>query len=214
MAKIDEIDFDNYSIKVEDQKAAIPAAFNIDQLAFTLKGVSNQSNAPVTANLSMRFQETGAIGLAGTLTLMPPSADMQVTVSNLDLRAVQPYVEEQVMLVLTGGALDVHGRARLARRLNRSAPKLSFTGDAGLSNFDTTDDVLFKDFAKWETLSVSGIKLAMQPDSLRGPSSSPGSTASLVIGPDKRPNFCRRSCARKSPERTRTAAEPTGRRSS
>jgi hypothetical protein len=203
VAKIDEIDFDNYSIKVEDQKPAKPAAFNIDQLAFTLKGVSNQSNAPVTTKLSMRFQETGAIGLAGMLTLMPPSADMQVTVSNLDLRVAQPYVEEQVKLVLTGGAMDVHGHARFAPP-EPGMSRLSFNGDVAISNFATTDDVLFKDFAKWETLSLNGVKLAVQPDSLHVDQIKfTGLDTSLVIGPDKRPNL--QTILRKE-----IAAGPTG----
>ncbi len=188
-AKIDEIAFEGYSIKVEDQKPAKPAAFNLDQLGFTLKGVSNLSNAPVTASLSLRFQETGAIGVTGTVTLLPPSADMQVTVSNLDLRPVQPYVEEQVKLVLTGGAVDVHGRARYAPP-EPDAPRLSFDGDVAVNNFATTDDVLFKDFTKWETLSVDGIKLAMQPDSLHIEQVKfVGLDLSAVVGPDKRPNL-------------------------
>ncbi len=67
-AKIDEIAFDNYTIKAEDKKPAKPASFNIDQLAFDLKGVSNASNAPVKTSVSMRFQETGSIAVNGTVT--------------------------------------------------------------------------------------------------------------------------------------------------
>jgi hypothetical protein len=44
-AKIDEIAFDDYTIKAEDRKPAKPATFNIDHLSFDVKGVSNASNA-------------------------------------------------------------------------------------------------------------------------------------------------------------------------
>ena len=75
--------FDNYTIKVEDKKPAKPASFNLDQLGFTLEGVSNLSNAWVTASLTLRFQGTGTTGVEGTATPFPPSADVRVAVSNL-----------------------------------------------------------------------------------------------------------------------------------
>src|SRR5438105_14535390 len=97
---------------------------------------------------------------------MPPSADLQINVSNIDLRPIQPYVQEQVKLAVTGGALDVRGRARYASP-EPGAPLVDFTGDVALNKFATTDDVLFKDFAKWEALNVDGIKAelnsALQP---------------------------------------------------
>ncbi len=161
-ARIDEITFDNYSIKAEDRKPAKPAAFNMDQLGFTLKGVSNLSNAPVVVSLSLRFQATGTVGVEGSATLMPPAASLNVTVSNLDLRAVQPYVSEQARLVISSGALNVKGKASYA-----VSPLISFTGDVAINKFATTDEVLFKDFAKWDALNVDGINLTMQPDKLQ-----------------------------------------------
>jgi uncharacterized protein involved in outer membrane biogenesis len=188
-AKIDEIVFDNYSIKAEDKKPTKAASFSIDQLGFTLRGVSNLSNAPVTAALSLRFQETGMIALEGKATLLPPSADLQVTITNLDLRPVQPYVEEQVKLVISSGALALHGHARYAAP-EPGAPLINFTGGLALNKFTTTDDVLFKDFAKWDALTVEGIQLDLQPDKLQiDQVKFTGLDTSVVIGPDKRPNL-------------------------
>ncbi|MDB6017599.1 MAG: hypothetical protein JWR19_2088 [Pedosphaera sp.] len=188
-AEIDEIIFDNYSIQVEDKKPTKGARIKIDQLGFTLKGVSNLTNASVTAALSLRIQETGLVSVNGTATLIPPSADVQVAVTNLDLRVAQPYVEEQVKLVITGGALDVHGRARYAAP-EPGAPLVNFTGDVAINKFTTTDDVLFKDFAKWDALTVDGIKLDLQPDKLQVDQLKlTGFNTSVIIGPDKRPNL-------------------------
>ena len=110
-AKIDEIAFDNYSIKAEDQMPAKPATFNIEQLGFNLRNVSNASNSPVTLAFGLRLQDTGLIGLNGSATLIPPWADVFVGVTNLDLRMVQPYLEQQVKLAVTRGALNVNGHA-------------------------------------------------------------------------------------------------------
>src|SRR5882724_641268 len=189
LVKIDEIAFDSYAIKAEDKKPGNPASFDIDQLGFNLKGVSNTSNSPVTASLSLRFAQTGSIAVNGTATLIPPSADLEIALTNLDLRPIQPYVQEQLKLAITGGAVNLHGHARYAPP-EPSAPLISFTGSVAVTNFDTTDDVLFKDFAKWDSLTVDGIKLEMQPDKLQVDQVKiTGLSTSLVVGPDKRANL-------------------------
>ncbi len=188
VVKIDEIAFDNYVVSAEDRKPAKPANFKIAQLSFQLKGVSNAGNAPVTVSLSSRLQETGALALEGTATLLPPSAALKIALTNLDLRAFQPYVEEQVKLVINRGALNLNGNARYT--LAPAAPRLTFRGDLTLAQFATADDVLFKDFAKWDALSVTGVQLDLQPDKLRLEEVKfTGLDTSLIIGPDHRANL-------------------------
>ena len=187
--KIDEIAFDNYAIKAEDKKPGNPASFDIDQLGFDLKGVSNASNAPVSASLSLRFAQTGSIAVNGTATLIPPSADLEIALTNIDLRPIQPYVQEQLKLAITGGAVDLHGHARYAPP-DPSAPLINFTGSVAVTNFATADGVLFKDFAKWDLLTVDGIKLDMQPDKLRVDQVKiTRPNFGLVVGPDRRINL-------------------------
>ncbi|MDB6023122.1 MAG: hypothetical protein JWQ04_2979, partial [Pedosphaera sp.] len=188
-AKIDEIAFDNYTIRAEDKKPAKPAAFDIAQLAFDLKGVSNASNAPVAVSASLRFQKSGFIGVNGTASLLPPSADLQLALTNLDLRSLQPYVEEQIKLAVTSGFLNLQGRARYAAP-EPGAPLISFAGDVAIANFATADDVLFKDFARWDALNVDGIQLTMQPDKLQvSQVKFTGLNTSLIVGPDHRANL-------------------------
>jgi hypothetical protein len=184
-AKIDEIAFTNYSVRAEDRKPPAPAAFDIDQIAFDIKNVSNASNTPVNVSLTARFQKTGSVAVDGTATLLPPSADLQLAVSNIDLRAVQPYVEQQVKLIVAGGAVNVHGRAQYASPAP-GAPLASFAGDFALNNFVTTDDVLYKNFITWDSLDVNGIHLALLPNSLAVHDIKlTGLSASAIRGPNE-----------------------------
>ncbi|MDB6124965.1 MAG: uncharacterized protein JWQ71_3958 [Pedosphaera sp.] len=188
-AVINEISFTNYSLKVEDNKPAKPANLILDQIAFTLKNVSNLTNAPVTALLSLRFQKTGSIGIEGTLNLLPLAADLQLTLTNLDLRAVQPYVHEQAKLEITSGAFDLQGQAHYSAT-STNAPGINFAGNLAIRNFITVDDVLFKDFAKWNALTVDGIKLDLQKIELQLEQIKfDGLNTSLIIGPDHRANL-------------------------
>jgi len=192
VAHIDEIAFDNYSFKIEDKQPAQPATFNIDQLGFDLKNVSNVTNTPVAASLLLRFASNGFVAVNGSATLMPPSADLQINLTNIDIRPIEPYVHEQLKLVLTGGTFDMHGHARYAPP-DPAAPLVNFTGDLSVSNFDTTDDVLFKDFLKWGALNVDGINAtvdaSMTPKLRVDQVKFTGLETSLIVGPDRRANL-------------------------
>ncbi len=188
-ARIDEIAFDNYAFEIQDKKLLHPADIQIDQLGFDLKGVSNASNAPVNASLSLRFAGTGTVAVNGAATLMPPSADMQLALSNVDLRPVQPYVEEQARLAITDGAVNLTGHAKYAST-ESGAPLVSFTGDLAVTNFVTVDDVLFKDFARWDALDVDAINLSVQPDSLQiGAVQFIKLITSIVLDSNRQPTF-------------------------
>jgi hypothetical protein len=187
--KIEEIAFDTYAIKVEDKKPPKPAAFNIDQLGFILKNVSNISNAPVSVALSLRLQETGLIGLNGAATLIPPSADLQIGVTNLDLRMIQSYLDEQVKMAIARGALNVNGHAQYAPA-GQGAPLVRFAGDVSVRDFAVTDEVLFNDMATWDSLDITGINVDLQPDKFQVDQikfSRP--VTSAIIGPDHRLNI-------------------------
>jgi hypothetical protein len=160
--KVQDITFDNYSIKAEDQRPAKTAVFNIDKLGFSLKNVSNLSNAPVTVALSLRLQKTGLIGVHGSATVTPPWADFFVGVTNLDVRVAQPYLDEGVKMAVTRGALDVNGHAHYAPD-GQGVPLASFAGDISVRDFAVTDEVLYNDLAKWDALDITGINASVRP---------------------------------------------------
>ena len=114
----------------------------------------------------MRIQETGTVGVSGSATLMLPSADLQIGVTNLDLRIGQPYVEQQAKVAITRGALNVNGHARYPGG-DSGSPFATFEGDVSIADFACADEIQFKDLAHWKDLSIDGIKLAVQPDKVQ-----------------------------------------------
>lgn len=70
------------------------------------------------------------------------------------------------------------------------APLLKFAGEMSLTNLATTDQVLFKEFVKWDELKVSGIDFDLQPNQLQVQEVKwRGLQTSVIIGPDQRPNL-------------------------
>jgi len=186
---LNEIAFDGWSIKLEDQRLAKPASLKLDQLGFNVKGLSTVSNSPITASLSVRLNEAGAASVQGTAKIAPPMADMEVAVRDLDLRPFQPYLNEQLRLTIISGQFNTRGRATYTPP-GTAAPLVKFAGELSLTNLATTDQVLFKEFVKWDELKVSGIDFDLQPNQLQVQEVKwRGLQTSVIIGPDQRPNL-------------------------
>ena len=113
----------------------------------------------------MNLNEAGRFTARGTVRLQPPSADLAVDITGMDLRPLQPYVEQQAKLAVGGGLFTARGHA--SYNSEKASPLAAFEGDLGLTNFSTTDLIEFKDFVKLDSLAVNGIQAAFQPNSLK-----------------------------------------------
>jgi len=161
---VDEIAVDRYNVALEDKKPAKPAKFNLTGISFNAKNFSTVSNAPLAVDVAMGLNEAGRFSARGTVRLQPPSADLVVDVTGMDLRPLQPYVEQQAKLAVGGGLFTVRGHARY--NAEKGSPMAAFEGDLGLTNFTTADMIQFKDFVKLEGLAVNGIQSTFQPNEL------------------------------------------------
>jgi hypothetical protein len=161
---VDEIAMDRYNVALEDKKPAKPAKFNLNEITFNARNFSTVSNPPLAVDVSMGLNEAGHLSAKGVVHLQPPSADLAVDLAGLDLRPLQPYVEQRVKLAVGGGLFSVRGNA--SYNSEKGAPMAAFHGDLSLSNFTTTDLIQFKDFVKLEALEVNGIQFTFQPNQL------------------------------------------------
>jgi len=185
---VDELSLTNYTVKVEDLFPPKPGSFLIDQLALNVKGASTVSNTLVTAAISLRANETGSFAAQGTTKFAPLFADFTIALSNLDLRPAQPYIEDYVRLGIVSGAFSTSGRFG-CQTTNPALPQVSFTGGLRIANFVLTDQVMFKEFVRWEDFDVTGIDFAFQPNHLKVESARlVRPHGSVIIGADRRPN--------------------------
>ena len=137
----------------------------MDQLALNLKGISTVSNTPITASLAFRLNGTAALAVQGAVKISPLFADLNASVTNLDLRAAQPYLDQFVALSLASGNLDAAGHLRFQTGA-AAEPRLTFVGGVRLTNVVTLDQVLFKEFVRWDDLALDNIDASVEPNRL------------------------------------------------
>ncbi len=162
---VDEIAADRFNVALEDRKPAKPAKFDLSDLSFHATNFSTAGNPLLAVDVAMNLNQAGRFTARGAVRLQPPSADVTLDLTGMDLRPLQPYVEQQAKLALGGGLFSVRGHA--IYNSEKGSPTAAFQGDLGLTNFSTTDLIQFKDFVKLDGLAVNGIQAAFQPNSLK-----------------------------------------------
>jgi hypothetical protein len=188
---VDEIQLDDYTVRVEDRVPTRPATNRLDQLSLNVKGLSTASNQPIAARVSFRLNETATLSAQGTAVRATGSAEGEIAVTNLGLHAAQPYLDPFVAMELVSGALTTAGRVRFQTQ-DPAAPRLTFAGDLQLTNLVTTDPGSSQEFVGWDELAVTGIHAALTPNELKiDEIRLARPRASLLIGSDGRPNLAR-----------------------
>jgi len=164
-ASLEELSVENFSVTAEDLSLPTVAQLGLDDLALSVKGVSNQTNAPINAAVSFNWRGGGRAQIETRGTLLPLGAQVSLMISNLALAPLQPYVESQANLVIHSGELSVDGTAHFEPR-DTNTPLLRFTGNVSLTNFLSSDTIAHSEFARWENLGVRGIQFTLEPNRL------------------------------------------------
>lgn len=187
-ALIEEIALENYSINLEDKTLPKPASAKLDQLALNIKGISTDPEKPIPHTLNFRLNESTDLRAEGALTPRPLSVDEHLSITNLDLRTVQPYLGQRAQIELSRGTLNLATHAKV-NRTETNATQLNLEATFSIAGFAAIDS-FSQEIFQWTNLTVDGIKFNLQPDSLHIDSVRfEGFVGNLLITSNKEINF-------------------------
>jgi hypothetical protein len=152
-----EFNVANYAVQLEDLANARPVRVDLDDIRVNVRHVSNVPGSNILASASLRWITNGTIKTETELSLFPLKAHVKLALDNLEIRALDPYLDPYVSLFITQGSVSLDGRAQLAARKN-GLPDVSFQGDVRVDDFATVDGLMTEDFLKCGRLRVSGIE--------------------------------------------------------
>ncbi|HXR48527.1 MAG TPA: DUF748 domain-containing protein [Candidatus Limnocylindrales bacterium] len=161
-ANVHDVNFTDCGLHLEDLVNSRPARLDLDDVTLTARNISNLPHTNLTADLSLRWNTNGTINTKITASLSPPTADIHLSLSNLDLGTLDPYLEPELNLFILGSRLGLDGDIRL-RTPENELPQVTFTGDARLDDFRTVDGVTAQDLLKWDSLRFNGIEANLNP---------------------------------------------------
>lgn len=186
---VHEIKVEDYAARVEDFSTPRPVRLDLDQVSVRLRDVSNLPGTNMTAEVALRWNTNGTIQTETSLSLFPVQAAVKVALNNLEIRALDPYLDPFLNLLITKGTVGLDGLVQLVATTN-GLPEVSFQGDMRVDDFATVDGVMTEDFLKCGRLRVSGIESQLNPLALSiGQVYLEDAYARLVIATEKTNNL-------------------------
>jgi hypothetical protein len=157
-----DVNVTNCALHLEDLVNSRPAKLDLDQITLTAKNISNILGTNLTASLSLRWNTNGSINTKLSASFLPPTADIQLALTNLNLGTLDPYLEPMVNLLILDSRLGLDGQIHL-RTPAGGLPAVTFAGNARLDALRTVDGASAEDLLKWDSLRFSGIDANLNP---------------------------------------------------
>ena len=143
-----------YQVHLADRQPATAVQLEVGPLNLDIQNFDSLAQAPFNIKLESGLGKQGKISAAGPVQLSPPSAKLQVSTANIDLRLAQAYITPFIHLELRSGMLD----SQLQVDLQNADPlQLQISGNAQINQLHTLDSVKQRDFVRWKTLQLDGL---------------------------------------------------------
>ena len=163
-ATVHHVEVTNCVVQWEDQAMARPVRLRVDDIALSARQLSNIAGSNQTSELSLRWNTNGTVRVAARVQLSPPEADIRMSVTNLELHPLDPYLQPFVNAFLIDSKVGVEGILQMRTGTNQ-LPEVTFHGDAKLDDFATVDEES-EELLKWNSVQVTGLEAGLQPPSV------------------------------------------------
>jgi hypothetical protein len=163
---VEDVDFDNFTIDMEDRQSATPVRLLLEALNFHTSQVSSTLDKPLPIDLAFHLNQSGKAALKGTVALEPLSVQMEVSLADIALKPFQPYLAPFVQFDVGRGALMLAGQTQYQSASN-TLPILTYSGSIGVSNLALVDPNSSRSFLQWDALAFKGLSLNVEPTSVK-----------------------------------------------
>jgi flagellar motor protein MotB len=160
--KVGKISLDRYQVTWEDAFPSEPALLSVQDLMLQAENLDTAQGQRATASLAFRLNEKGKVALNGSVGVNPPGADLKVALKEIPIQPLQPYFSDRAKIVVTDGNLSASGTLALDSR-EGTGWQVSYKGEGSIDRFSSIDKSKAEDFLKWESFSVSGMDVGVNP---------------------------------------------------
>lgn len=214
LVKAGKVSVDDYTINVEDRAPAEPVNLVLDDFRLKADNLSTAEGHQGNAALSLRFNQKGTISMEGRVGMSPVSANLKMSLQNIEVRPLQPYFTDKVKIAVTEGAVSTTGNLTL-KYSGKKELKVTYGGDASLNKLATIDKHSAEDVLKVESLAFDGLRFDSSPFALKIKGIALSDFyARLVINPDGTLNLqqilAKGGSKKESPARKESASPASG----
>jgi uncharacterized protein involved in outer membrane biogenesis len=198
------IALNGFKVDIEDNVPSSPAKISLSDISLRAERFSTAKNQRGKATIEAKINN-GQVRLTGTAGADPLVAQFQLEGQDIALAPFQPYLENQVNFILTGGRIGTKGK--LAFDASAQGPaKLTYSGELAVADFTTVEKNASEDLLNWKLLALGGLQFALNPMQLRiDEIELAGFYSRLVLGSDGKINL--QKLAVEKAEKTAAPAE-------
>ena len=154
--RIGRFELNDWAVHFENRDAYKPIVTKVNGLTVALDNLSSNYQEPVQLSVKANVNQKGTIAVAGNMNLSPFGTELDLDLKDVDIRFIQPYIEDFVNLSVRQAELTVKGKLQLSQAKGR-AIRGKFSGDAGIGRLATVDQLTRQPFISWNALSLKGI---------------------------------------------------------
>ncbi|HKY09137.1 MAG TPA: DUF748 domain-containing protein, partial [Candidatus Binatia bacterium] len=157
-----QILLERFRVDVDDRSNATPAKIRISDLAVRGDNFSTAKNQRGKATIRARVNDKGVLRLVGTATTNPLNAKFVIDAQDLDITPFQPYLDEQVNFILTGGRAGTKGEFNFAAG-GAGPAKVNYQGAVQIADFGAVEKNGQQDLLRWKTLALDALQFDLEP---------------------------------------------------
>ena len=162
---VNNIILNNSRINFIDDQPSTPAQINVDEINFNIKELTQDLSQPHPFNLSYNINHASTTTVNGQVVAEPLNLQANLSINDLGLPALQPYINDVAKINLEQGRLSIKGEINLANN-QQGEIKGDFKGVINVDEFNTKDIVQKQRLVGWQSLAVDPITVNFNPLSI------------------------------------------------
>jgi uncharacterized protein involved in outer membrane biogenesis len=151
-----------WGLRFEDRSGSAPVSLSLQDFGLRLSDWKNVAGHRASFELATRVNSKGRLALGGKFASDPLEASIKADLRDVDLLAVQPYVDQHYKVLVTRGNLTGKGKLEVSLA-NADKPALKFQGDLAINEFSSLDRINDTDFLQWRHFGVTGLAVDLSP---------------------------------------------------
>jgi len=155
-----------WAVAFDDQQPGTPVHLAVRDIAVAVKGLTTRAAPKTTVDLSLRLNDKASLAVTGGFTAKPLATDLTVRLKDLELKDFQPYVADQLNLLISDGSLETDLNVAVGQ-VDGGAIIGTVGGMVALRRFVSVDPVNAEDFVKCQELALRGIAVDLKPLAVR-----------------------------------------------
>ncbi len=160
--RLKEAGLKGFAVTFEDQCTVRPVRLQADQIDLRLQDFSLDPKASVRLTAALVLEGHTQFRAEGTVLPFKPAMDLALNLENLDLPALDPYLEPGLDVRVNRGQLSLDGRLRGTFQ-GKATDALSLQGRVRLERFEAMDGAQQEPFLRYKALRLTGLDFSTNP---------------------------------------------------